>query len=62
MRGNASLWSSQRAMPNAISVQIISPTFGLTRKFPPLSAANTVSIASAIYLDRKNAIRPKMNA
>jgi hypothetical protein len=29
---------------------------------PPLSAANTVSIAPVIYLDRKNAIRPKMNA
>src|SRR3954469_3547107 len=50
IRGNASLASRNIATKNTISVQIIRPTPGLTRKLPPLSdeddeAAVTVTVA-----------------
>src|SRR5215204_1118970 len=39
MRGKASLLRRNSVIPNAASVQIISPTFGLTRKLPPPSSS-----------------------
>jgi hypothetical protein len=48
IRGNASFHRTYIEMPKRSSVQIISPTLGLTRKLPPLSAANMVSSASVI--------------
>src|SRR6185437_3817661 len=59
MRGNASLPSRYIDSPKTISVQIISPTLGETRKLPPpeLSAATmTATLLMAAY--RKKAIRP----
>ena len=48
---------------NASSVQIISPTLGLTRKLPPLAAASDTRVIDRRHQpERKNAIRPKMNA
>ena len=46
--------------PNAISVQIISPTPGVTRKLPLSFAANVDR--GQHQPDRKKAIRPKMKA
>ena len=40
-------------------IQSITPTLGVTRKFPLSSAASRTVIA---YAERKKAIRPKMNA
>src|SRR5690349_12391552 len=39
IRGNATLARTIRVTPKTTSVQIISPTFGLTRKLPPESSA-----------------------
>src|SRR5215211_2414809 len=39
MRGNASFASTYMEMPKTSSVQIMSPTPGVTRKLPPLSSA-----------------------
>src|SRR4051794_28199700 len=45
IRGKATFQRMSREMPKTMSVQIISPTLGLTRKDPPpLSAARTVVI------------------
>src|SRR4051812_18581902 len=55
MRGNASLRSRSSVMPNASSVQIIRPTFGVTRKLPsppPLSVAAKTSPLSLSRLIR----------
>src|SRR3954454_10312098 len=46
MRGNASLRRSRIVMPNAISVQIITPTPGWTRKLPLPAAVTSVAMWS----------------
>src|SRR3954467_13986903 len=46
MRGNASLRRSRIVTPNAISVQIITPTPGWTRKLPPPAAVTSVAMWS----------------
>src|SRR4051812_551520 len=50
MRGNAARRRTSSVMPNAISVQIITPMPGWTRKFPPPDAVTVMSCKVAIRL------------
>src|SRR4051794_24157812 len=50
IRGNATFASTSSVTPKTTSVQIISPTFGLTRKLPPESSA---AIRGAIVLEEE---------
>src|SRR3954451_14802913 len=50
MRGNASRRRTSSVMPNAISVQTITPRPGWTRKLPPPEAVTVMSCKLAIRL------------
>src|SRR4051795_4801704 len=50
MRGNASRRRTSSVIPNATSVQIITPMPGWTRKFPPPEAVTVMSCSVAIRL------------
>src|ERR1700712_474671 len=49
--GNAYLRSNSSVTPNAISVQIIRPTLGVTRNDPPPDAATGAEVRTAIAID-----------